>query len=56
MKHNLQFGTRNNPVPYAAPELTVWSVSVEQGFADSTFDFTGNGIQDFEDAGSEWTW
>lgn len=56
MKQNLQFGTRSNPVPYAAPEMKVSSITVEQGFAESTFDFTGSGIQDFDDSGSEWGW
>lgn len=56
MKQNVQQGKRSYPTPYAAPELTVSSISVEQGFATSGFDFSGNGIQDFQDSGSEWTW
>lgn len=57
MKHNVPFGMRSIPAPYAAPELTVSSMAVEQGFATSaTFDFSGDGIQDFQDAGSDWTW
>ncbi len=56
MKQNVQIGTRSNPAPYAAPELAVSSITVEQGFAESTFDFSGDGIQDFTDSGSEWDW
>ena len=56
MKQTYDFGMKSNPAPYAAPEMTVSSVTVEQGFAESVFDFNGSGIQDFEDSDSSWGW
>lgn len=56
MKQNLQLGMKSSPAPYVAPQIAVSSVTVERGFAESSFDFTGSRIQDFENSDSEWGW
>lgn len=56
MKQNLQFGMKSSPAPYVAPQIAVSSVTVERGFAESSFDFTENEFQDFENSGSDWSW
>lgn len=56
MKQNLQLGMKSSPAPYVAPQIAVSSVTVERGFAESSFDFTGSRIQDFENSNSEWGW
>ena len=56
MKQNLQLGMKSSPAPYVAPQIAVSRVTVERGFAESSFDFNGSEIQAFEQSNRVWSW